>query len=84
VERIHGHLSEHAVDAVLSRVQDRRLSGHEHEMVLNAAYLVPDARIADFQAAFGDVIRRHGPDGFQLELTGPWPAYHFAGGRATG
>ena len=83
VEIIHGRLSEHAVDAVLSRVQDRQLSGHEHEMILNAAYLVADARIADFQWVFGDLIRRHAPDGLLLELTGPWPAYHFAGAWAT-
>jgi Gas vesicle synthesis protein GvpL/GvpF len=79
VELIHGRLSEHAVDAVLNRVQDRQLSGHEHEMVLNAAYLVPDGRIADFQSLFQDVSRRHAADRLLFELTGPWPAYHFAG-----
>jgi hypothetical protein len=83
VELIYGRLGEHAVDAVLSRSYDRRLSGETQEMVLNAAYLVPDERIADFQSLFEDLSRRHARDGLALELTGPWPAYHFARGWAT-
>jgi Gas vesicle synthesis protein GvpL/GvpF len=83
LELIHGRLSEHALDAALSRVQDRELSGREEEMVLNAAYLVPDARIGEFQSLVQDLSRRHAPDGILLELTGPWPAYHFAGAWAT-
>jgi hypothetical protein len=82
VELVHHRLSEHAVDALLSRVQDRRLSGREHEMVLNAAYLVPEERNADFQSLFLSLCRRHAEDGIVLELTGPWPAYHFAGAAA--
>jgi hypothetical protein len=79
VEMIHRRLSEQAVDAALGRVQDRRLSGREDEMVLNASYLVPDARIAGFRSLLRDLTRRHAPDGVRLELTGPWPGYHFAG-----
>jgi hypothetical protein len=84
VRRIHAALSEHAVGAMLSRPQDRRLSGRSDEMVLNAAYLVPDRDVADFHAQVDDLARRHRGDGLVLELTGPWPAYHFAGSAAPG
>jgi Gas vesicle synthesis protein GvpL/GvpF len=82
VEQIHRRLSEHAVDAVLSPAQDPRLSGEAREMLLNAAYLVPKARTDEFQSLVGDLTRRHAPEGLMLELTGPWPAYHFAGSAA--
>jgi hypothetical protein len=82
LERIHRRLGEHAVDAVLSPVQDQRLSGAAGEMLLNAAYLVPKARTGEFQSLVRDLTRRHAPDGLRLELTGPWPAYHFAGSAA--
>jgi hypothetical protein len=82
VEQIHRRLSEHAVDAVLSPVQDQRLSGAAGEMLLNAAYLVPNARTDDVRSLVRDLARRHAPDGLVLELTGPWPAYHFAGSAA--
>lgn len=82
VELVHRRLSEHAVDAVLNRVQDRRLSGREQEMILNAAYLVADARIEGFRSLVAELAGRHAKDGVLLELTGPWPAYHFAGAAA--
>jgi len=82
VERIHGCLSERALDAVLSPAQDPGLSGEHREMVLNAAYLVPDTRTEEFRSLVDDLTRRHAPDGVVLELTGPWPAYHFAGSAA--
>jgi hypothetical protein len=82
VEQIHRRLSEHAVDAVLSPIQDQRLSGAVGEMLFNAAYLVRKARTDEFQSLVHDLSRRHAPDGLALELTGPWPAYHFAGSAA--
>ena len=82
VRRIHAALSEHAVGATLRRPQDRRLSGRPDEMVLNAAYLVPDREVADFRARVDELARRIREDGLVLELTGPWPAYHFAGSAA--
>jgi hypothetical protein len=82
VELIHSSLCESALDAVLSPAQDPQLSGETREMVLNAAYLVPDARTEEFRSLVGSLARRHAPDGLVLELTGPWPAYHFAGSAA--
>ena len=79
VEAIHLDLSAHAVDAVVSPPQDRRLSGHDGEMVLNAAYLVADDELSGFESLFGALANRYAPGGLRLELTGPWPAYHFAG-----
>jgi hypothetical protein len=46
-------------------------------MVLNAAYLVADERAEEFAAAVTGLAAAH--PGVQLALTGPWPAYSFAG-----
>jgi hypothetical protein len=82
VEGIHRRLGELALDAVLSPPQDPRLTGREHEMVLNAAYLVPSANTDEFQSRVRGLTRCYAPEGLELELTGPWPAYHFAGSAA--
>lgn len=74
---IHARLAERASAAVLSRPQDRRLSGRDAEMVLNAAYLVPREAVDAFRALVEQLARPHEPDGLELELTGPWPPYHF-------
>jgi hypothetical protein len=82
VEHVHARLRERAADAVLSPPQDSRLTGREAEMVLNGAYLVGDADADDFGALVAELAARHLADGMQLELTGPWPAYHFSDAAA--
>jgi hypothetical protein len=77
VAEVHARLAERAAAAVLGRPQDRRLSGRDTEMVLNAAYLVPRDQADAFRDAVGDLGRRHEADGVALELTGPWPPHHF-------
>jgi hypothetical protein len=77
IERVHARLSEQAASAVVSRPHDRRLSGRDDEMVLNGAYLVPDVRAHEFRALVDEIAERDAPAGLVLELTGPWPAYHF-------
>jgi hypothetical protein len=46
-------------------------------LMLDAAYLVADARRARFRAEATRQARRCGAAGCTLTLTGPWPAYHF-------
>ena len=64
------HSNDHA-----SPAQDRRLSGHQGEMVLNASYLVADADVPAFHSLVAELAASYG---VPLELTGPWPPYHFS------
>jgi Gas vesicle synthesis protein GvpL/GvpF len=75
IESVHERLRGAAADAILSPAQDRRLSGHQGEMVLNASYLVADADVAAFHSLVAELAACYG---VPLELTGPWPAYHFS------
>jgi hypothetical protein len=56
--------------------QDRRLTMHTGEMVLNATYLVSQ----DQEGAFKDVVSALAEthDHVRVELGGPWPPYSFA------
>lgn len=71
---LHARLSDQADGAMLLRPQDRRLSGREARMVLNGAYLVRRGAASDFQR----LVESHAGAELELELTGPWPPYHFA------
>jgi gas vesicle protein GvpL/GvpF len=77
VAEIHARLTERAAAAALGRPHDRRLSGRDAEMALNAAYLVPEEGASAFRDFVDELGRRHDGDGVELELTGPWPAHHF-------
>jgi hypothetical protein len=78
VEAVHVRLRDRAVGAVLSPLQDRRLSDHEGQMVLNAAYLVADADAEAFASLFAEIVQGLGDRTLELALTGPWPPYHFS------
>lgn len=75
-ESVYLQLSGSAVAGRRHRPQDRRLSGVDAEMLVNAAFLVDAARTAEFQAESDRVALEH-PE-LQVVLTGPWPAYSFA------
>ena len=78
---VHAELSRLAVSARLYPPQAPSLTGQAAHMVLNATYLVADERAAEFAAAVDDLTGRH--RSVRLGLTGPWPAYSFAGESGT-
>lgn len=73
----HGRLADWADDGVLNAPQNRDLSRHEGEMVMNAAYLLDVAKVARFRELVDELQERHGKVGISLEVTGPWPPYNF-------
>lgn len=73
VDDIDAALRSVAVGAVRLRPQNRELSGHAGDMVLNAAYLVEDPEA--LRARVDELRTRHAAE---LVLTGPWPPYNFA------
>jgi hypothetical protein len=78
-EEVHARLREHALDARTLPAQNRELSGHTGEMVLNAAYLVERPEIERLREAVAELQERVLPEGAELRLSGPLPPFNFAG-----
>ena len=74
---VHANLRNWAVDAVTRPPQNRDLSGHEGDMVLNAAYLVEAERVDGLRELVTVLESHHRDVGARIELTGPWPPYNF-------
>jgi hypothetical protein len=74
-DQVDGALRVVAVDAVRLPAQNRELSRHEGDMVLNAAYLVGDP--AELGACVEALQERYAAQGARIDLTGPWPPYNF-------
>jgi hypothetical protein len=74
---VHAELEGWAVSAVTRPSQNRELSGHEGDMVLNAAYLVESAQVDELGEMVTALEARHSEVGARIELTGPWPPYNF-------
>jgi len=75
-DAVHHELATIAEAARLLPPQDPQLTGHVGQMVLNAAYLVPDTA-RDLFAERVDALRGRHHD-VTLEAGGPWPPYSFA------
>lgn len=75
-EDIHARLDNLAAGSRRHPPQDQRLAGHEGWMILNGAYLLDEDRVGEFRAAVAELGDQ---EGIQVELTGPWAPYSFAG-----
>jgi hypothetical protein len=76
-DHIHASLQHRAVEGLRRPVTDPALSGKRAWMILNGTYLVDDDQIDGFAALVAALDAER--IGITLELTGPWPAYSFAG-----
>jgi hypothetical protein len=56
------------------------LTGRSEEMVFNAAYLLSSSALADWLQTVRDIGRDVEREALALEVSGPWPPYHFCPG----
>jgi Gas vesicle synthesis protein GvpL/GvpF len=81
-EDVHARIQDWADAAVLNSPQNRDLSRHEGEMLLNGAYLVAAAKVERLRELVQQLAERHQELDVRIELTGPWPPYNFVSGRS--
>ena len=70
-------LQDWAISTTTNPAQNRDLSGHKGEMVLNAACLVERSQTAELRELVAALEDRHRDLGAMIELSGPWPPYNF-------
>jgi hypothetical protein len=76
-EDVHARLQDWADDARVRPAQNRELSGHEGDMILNGVYLVERGKTARLRELVDELQRRHEAAGARVELGGPFPPYNF-------
>jgi hypothetical protein len=80
--QVHARLQDWAIDAVTHAAQNRELSGHEGDMLLNGAYLLEAHRADGLRALVAELEAHHRDLGARIELTGPWPPFNFVAGAS--
>jgi gas vesicle protein GvpL/GvpF len=79
VDEVLESLAGVAVELRLRSLRSVAATGRRETMVVNAALLVDTAACAALHTAAGELTALLGPEGFDLELTGPWPSFSFCG-----
>jgi hypothetical protein len=77
VKRIRRSLDGAARESTEIEVQPPAAHGKSTMMVMNAAYLVSKGSLMQFRQAIAALRHEFAACGFDHELTGPWPPYHF-------
>ncbi len=73
-EIVHRRLAGLALASRRYPPQDRRLTGYRDEMLLNAAYLLPEGEHVELRRVVHEGQSPH----LRIELAGPWAPYSFA------
>jgi hypothetical protein len=78
----HDTAAAFAVSSVRRRPHGTEVTGRDRHQVLNAAYLVDDARAAELASAVRALAGTYRDLGLHVELSGPWVPYSFTGQAA--
>ncbi|MFA5179694.1 MAG: GvpL/GvpF family gas vesicle protein [Syntrophales bacterium] len=76
-EEIGKLAKEASVSVSECRLQSREVTGRDDEMFFYGALLVPDESMDILERTTDEWNKQHESQGLQVELSGPWPPYHF-------
>lgn len=77
LKRIIDELEKRAEEVRLNDLLPKEISEPGKDMILNAACLVKNGRLDDFQSLLREITKECEVAGITLILTGPWPPYNF-------
>lgn len=77
-EHIHHQLEELALMGNIKRTWSKDVTGRKENMTWNGVYLVSPSKVEEFLEKIQQYEKEMKETGWQLEATGPWPAYHFS------
>ena len=77
-EEIFENLGQLAFSKNKSKLLEKDFSGMTEEMILNAFYLIEESKLDSFQKKVEELKEQYNSLGFKVEVSGPWPSYHFA------
>ena len=77
VKDCYKNLKNLSAQTKINKIQPKELSGKETEMILNVVFLVSMDNIPNFMDYVLDFRNQYSNKGFDMDCTGPWPAYNF-------
>jgi len=75
---IHESLSQLATSSNKAKILEKDFTGKIEQMILNSFYLIEETKLNDFQKKVEELKEKYNGKGIVIEMSGPWPSYHFA------
>jgi len=66
-----------AVDTKINKILPKEVTEKKEDMVLNAAFLINNKRIKEFESVLVYLKAKYTDKGLIFDCTGPWPPYNF-------
>jgi len=79
---VHDGLKNGAIEAVRDEIVASVTASEQGHAILNGSYLISADQLVEFRRVLTEFVKKYQPSGFSFDFTGPWPPYHFVGGRA--
>jgi hypothetical protein len=67
------------VDTKINNILPKEVTEKQEDMVLNAAFLINNKRIKEFENVLAYLKAKYTDQGLIFDCTGPWPPYNFCG-----
>lgn len=77
-EWVHSQVEEFVIHGNVKRNWNKDVTGRKENMTWNSVYLISTDKVETFLERIQKYEKELSRKGWQLETTGPWPAYHFA------
>ncbi|MEI6297552.1 MAG: GvpL/GvpF family gas vesicle protein [bacterium] len=66
-----------AADTMINRILPKEVTEKDEDMVLNAAFLINNKRIKEFENVLTHIKTKYADNRLIFDCTGPWPPYNF-------
>ena len=77
-EKIHEDLAALSIDTEVKKNWNKDVTGRTDEMCWNSVYMLEKSAVDHFLSAIKEKQKEWEDAGWHMEVTGPWPSYHFA------
>jgi hypothetical protein len=82
LDKITGEMNESlfqlAANFIKAKNLEKDFTGIEEKMILNNFYLIEEPKLKNFQKKVEELKGKFNPTGIKVNMSGPWPSYHFA------
>jgi hypothetical protein len=78
IDEISECLTPLAANFIKAKILEKDFTGMGEIMILNGFYLLDELKLNDFHKKVEELKGKFNPIGIEMNLSGPWPSYHFA------